>query len=91
MPKRPSKDKRRRERAKRIKDFNQLAKFIVDETTTEPPVDKDIISKVMSQMGKKGGKKSGALRMENIPPEKRSEIALKAARARWDKVARRRG
>lgn len=44
-----------------------------------------LISEIMSQMGKKGGKISGARRMENIPPEKRSEIALKAARARWDK------
>lgn len=86
MPKRPS----RRKRAEEIKDFNQLAKF-VDETTEEKPADKETVSKVMSQMGKKGGKVSGERRMQNIPPAKRSEIALKAARARWDKAAKRRG
>ncbi len=91
MPKRPSREKRRKKKAEQLKDSNQLAKFIVDETTQEKPVDKDTVSKVMSEMGKKGGKISGARRRENYSPERLSEIALKAARARWDKAARRRG
>jgi hypothetical protein len=49
----------------------------------EPNVSKSIISRVMSEMGKKGGKISGKRRMANIPPERRREIALKAAQARW--------
>jgi hypothetical protein len=81
MPKRIS----RAEKARGIKDFNQLAKFIVDETTKETPLDQDTISKAMSQMGTKGGKVSGARRMVNLSPQKRSEIALRAARARWSK------
>jgi hypothetical protein len=37
--------------------------------------------------GRKGGKKSAKARMEKIPAEKRSQIALEAARARWAKQA----
>lgn len=38
----------------------------------------------MKALGKKGGKISGAKRME-MPVELRKAIALKAARARWSK------
>lgn len=37
----------------------------------------------MAELGKKGGKISGAKRMENLTDRQRSEIALKAATARW--------
>jgi len=33
--------------------------------------------------GRKGGKKSSAARMEKLSPEQRSELASKAATARW--------
>lgn len=33
--------------------------------------------------GRKGGRKSGAARLENIPAKKRKEIARRAAKARW--------
>lgn len=42
------------------------------------------ISKYMAKLGAKGGKKSGAKRME-MPEEQRIEIAKKAAKARWAK------
>jgi hypothetical protein len=35
--------------------------------------------------GAKGGKKSGKARMEKMTPAKRTEIAKKAAAARWAK------
>ena len=35
--------------------------------------------------GRKGGKKGGAARAKNLTPEQRSEIAKKAAAARWGK------
>ena len=38
------------------------------------------------RMGKKGGRKSGAARLEKLTPEQRSEIARKAATARWAKA-----
>jgi hypothetical protein len=37
------------------------------------------ISRIMSEMGKRGSKAT----MRNVSPERRSEIAKKAARARW--------
>ncbi|MGE5644793.1 MAG: hypothetical protein ACM336_03270 [Acidobacteriota bacterium] len=37
------------------------------------------------RMGKTGGRKSGAARMEKLTAEQRSEIARKAAAARWGK------
>jgi hypothetical protein len=44
-----------------------------------------IISQVMSAMGRKGGKVGGKRRLETMTPEKRSEIAMIAAKARWEK------
>lgn len=37
------------------------------------------------ERGKKGGSKGGKLRAERLSPERRSEIAKKAAEARWKK------
>jgi hypothetical protein len=73
-------------------DVNQLMHRLVQESTEqEEPVHKAPsraeISRFMSAMGRKGGKKSAKARMEKIAPEVRSEIALKAAKARWAKVA----
>jgi general stress protein YciG len=39
----------------------------------------------LSELGRKGGKKSAKSRMEKLTPEQRREIARKAAKARWDK------
>lgn len=38
-----------------------------------------------SALGKLGGPKGGRARAENLSPERRSEIASKAARTRWGK------
>jgi hypothetical protein len=38
-------------------------------------------------LGRKGGKKGGRARAEALSPERRSEIAKKAAEARWGKKA----
>jgi hypothetical protein len=43
----------------------------------------------MAQLGSKGGKKSGVARMKKLTAQQRSEIALKAAMARWDKKRKR--
>lgn len=84
MPKRLSK--------KRPTDVNQLAHFLVSQTTGDseepkavPAPSKSEISRIMSAMGRKGGKKSAKARMEKISPHERSRIALKAAQARWAK------
>jgi len=39
----------------------------------------------LSELGRKGGKRSAEGRMEKLTPEQRSQIARNAARARWEK------
>jgi hypothetical protein len=81
MPKRISKPKR-------PKDVNQNAFAIVrlaTEPKPEPPTDAAILSRIMSEMGKKGGKIGGKRRMVTMTQEQRSQVALKAAKARWSK------
>jgi hypothetical protein len=52
-------------------------------------VKRDIVSRVMREMGKKGGKaggeKGGKARMGSLTPEQRKALAKKAAAARWGK------
>lgn len=51
---------------------------------------RDLISEVMREMGRKGGKaaggRGGKMRMAALTPQERKELARKAARARWAKV-----
>jgi len=51
---------------------------------------RDLISKVMREMGKKGGKaggkKGGKARMASLTPEQRKELAKKAIQTRWAKA-----
>lgn len=65
--------------------MNQLAKRIVDEATgdaekTLPPPEKN---QAAVELGRLGGKKGGKARAEALTPERRSEIAKKAAQSRW--------
>jgi hypothetical protein len=61
-------------------DLNQLAHRIVQQAT-EP------IEQTPAQIsGRKGGVKGGKARAEKLSPEKRREIAQKAAQARWAKA-----
>ena len=80
MPKRISK--------KRPRDVNSLAHQLVRESTDngQPELKKSEISRIMAEMGRKGGKKGGKRRLETLTQEQRSTIAFKAARARWDKT-----
>ncbi|HYS25450.1 MAG TPA: hypothetical protein VEP46_07600 [Vicinamibacterales bacterium] len=80
-------------RVKRIKavkppkDFNEFGRYLVDLTTaSDPPkVTEDEVSRVMANLGARGGKIGGKRRLETMTPEQRSAVALKAARARWSK------
>jgi len=82
MPKRSSKKKRPR-------DVNQLAKVIVDEPTGDAAVEDtpscDGKNPAAVALGRLGGKKGGKARAATLTKEQRSEIARKAARARWKK------
>jgi hypothetical protein len=71
MPKRSS---------KRSSDVNQLAAQLVAEATGEPRREKNPAAVAL---GRLGGKKGGPARAKKLSAKKRSEIAKKAARARW--------
>jgi hypothetical protein len=69
---------------KRPRDVNQLAKFIVDQTTGEgEPEPEDTRDPLAVELGRRGGLKGGKARAEKLTQERRSEIARKAAAARW--------
>lgn len=93
MPKRSSKPKR-------PADPNLLARQVVEEAIDAPLLtseeitklsagggkqEKSLISQIMAEMGRKGGKKGGKRRLETMTPEERSRVAFEAAKARWAK------
>jgi hypothetical protein len=61
-------------------DLNQLARRIVDQATGESASEPE---SAKARAGRQGGRKGGRARSERLTPEERSEIARKAARARW--------
>jgi hypothetical protein len=77
---------------KRPRDISQLAYAIVAEATGEaetvtPHEDEaeEPIRAAAAALGRRGGLKGGKARAASLSPEKRREIAQKAARARWKK------
>ena len=68
-------------------DLNQLAKAIVDEVTDEEEKQPEEPEKnpAAVALGRLGGLKGGAARAKKLTAEERSEIAKKAAAARWYK------
>lgn len=66
-------------------DLNQLAAAIVAEATGEvdPTPEQPEKNKAAQELGRLGGLKGGKARAEKLTPEHRSEIAKKAAQARW--------
>lgn len=75
-------------KSKRPTDPNQRAKSIVDIATGEmEDTDKiqDGKNPAAVALGKLGGLKGGKARAESLTAKKRSEIAKKAAAARWKK------
>jgi len=78
MPKRSSKTPR---------DPNQLAAFIVGLSTGEIKEEqkKETKNPAAVALGKLGGLKGGVARASSMTPERRKEIAQKAAAKRWEK------
>lgn len=70
---------------KRPRDPNQLAKLIADIATGEVDDVKtdDGKNPAAVALGRKGGLKGGKARAKSLTAEERSEIAKKAAKARW--------
>ena len=71
-------------KGKRPRDPNQLAKWLVDNSTAEPavPVPSEL-SQYMAAMGRKGGQIGGKRRLLTMTKEQRRKVAVKAAKARW--------
>ena len=69
------------DKPKRPRDANQLAHMIAGVATGD--IDDAVPKKAEGQ--RKGGLKGSRIRTENLTSERRSEIAAKAARARWEK------
>jgi hypothetical protein len=79
MPNRLSKPKRPR-------DVSEWAHQIVEQSTREAKPTQSVISKVMAEMGRRGGRIGGKRRMETMTAEERSTVASNAAKKRWAKV-----
>ena len=71
----------------RPKDTNQLAKLIADIATGEVDNAQPESTKnpAAVALGRLGGLKGGKARANSLTPEKRKEIAQKAAAKRWKK------
>jgi hypothetical protein len=69
-------------------DQGKFAAPMPDQPAPAAPDLQAIISEHMRKLGAKGGKVSGAKRMENLSDKQRKEIASKAAGARWAKKNR---
>lgn len=67
------------------RDVAQMARAIVEESTSEEPTPDPDAGKnpAAVALGRLGGQKGGRARAEKLTPAKRSEIARKAAAARW--------
>jgi len=81
-------------KGKRPRDPNQLAKWIVEQSTSEdaqeaPPTasapSPESISAYMASIGRKGGQIGGKRRLKTMTKEQRKRVAAKAARVRWKK------
>ncbi|MFQ5647499.1 MAG: hypothetical protein ACE5GM_11265 [bacterium] len=75
---------------KHIADLNRLAHSIVgfateEEIQPESEKEKPVKNQHAVELGRLGGLKGGKARAISLTKEKRSQIASKAARARWNK------
>lgn len=73
-------------RLKRPRDAVQLAKLIGDIATGQvADLEEDSRNQAAVELGRLGGQKGGKARAEKLSATKRTEIARKAAKARWQK------
>jgi hypothetical protein len=77
MPKRTS---------KKVKDPNQIAAAVVAvHTSEESQIDRETLSRVMAETGRKGGKIGGKRGLKTMSAADRKKRASKAAKAHWKK------
>jgi hypothetical protein len=68
----------------RPRDLNRLASSIVDAAIAERPLEDKALA-AARESGRQGGLKGGRARAAKLTKKRRSEIAKKAARARWSR------
>lgn len=67
-------------------DAVQNARRVVLEADADPtPSSQSLISQVMAEMGRKGGKIGGKRRLVTMTAKERRDVAKQGARARWSK------
>jgi len=73
--------------------MNALAAAIVKQATSDAPMPDPNEGKNPHAvaLGRLGGARGGKARAEKLPPERRSEIARRAAQARWSDDAKGKG
>jgi hypothetical protein len=80
MPKRSSKPK-----LDTVQNARRVVLASVEDTDTPAATPKSLISQVMAEMGRKGGRIGGKRRLETMSDRRRSQVAREAAQARWAK------
>jgi hypothetical protein len=75
----------RSSKPKRPRDLNKLAASIVKAATEGEPKPKPPKNPAAVELGRLGGLKGGKARAKKLTKKRRSEIAKKAAQARWKK------
>jgi hypothetical protein len=72
--------------AKKKRDLNQLAARITEIATVGPPQEvASTKNETAAALGSRGGRKGGPARAKKLSKKRRSEIAKKGAKARWNK------
>jgi hypothetical protein len=74
--------------SKKLKDPNQIAAAVVALSTSEEPaeqpqIDRETLSRVMAEMGRKGGKIGGKKSLQTMTAAQRKRRASRAAKTRW--------
>ena len=64
-------------------DVNERAASVVAQATSQPRKEAKRKNPAAVALGRMGGKKGGNARAKALSPERRSEIARKAAEKRW--------
>jgi len=75
-------------RSSKSEDLNEAAFRVVSQATDDVEPDREVLSAAAAALGRRGGLKGGKARAARLSAAERSEIASKAAMARWQKAKR---
>ena len=81
MPKRTSKKD-----LDEVQNARRVVMESVEDESEDPVTNPAMLSRVMAEMGRRGGRIGGKRRLETMTSEQRSKVASAAAKARWAKT-----